>query len=52
MYMSLMGTFDLCAPIKYLGTTSVGKKICTNVDETDLWVLPLQEEPNVPLSTT
>ena len=52
MYMSLMGTFDLHAPIKYLGTTSVGKKICTFVDRNDPWVLPSQEEPSVPFATT
>ena len=52
MYMSLMRTFDLRAPIKYLGTTSVGKKICTFVDRNDPWVLPSQEDPNVPFATT
>ena len=49
MYMFLMGTFDLHAPIKYLVTTSVGNNICTIVDRTDPWVLPLQEESDVPL---
>ena len=27
MYSSLMGTFDIQAPINYLGSTSVGKSI-------------------------
>ena len=52
MYMFFMGTFDLYAPIKYLGTTSVGKKICIFVDRNGQWVLPSQEEPNVPFVTT
>ena len=32
MYTSLMGIFALPAPIKFLGTTSVGKIVCTIVD--------------------
>ena len=35
MYASLMGTFDLPAPINYIGSTSVGKSIATLVDRTD-----------------
>ena len=50
MYTSLMGTFDMPTPINYLGTTRVGKNICTVVDRTDPWVLCSQEECNVPLS--
>ena len=52
MYTSLMGNFDMPAPINYLGTTSVGKKICTIVDITNLWVLPSQDDIDVTLSTT
>lgn len=44
-----MWTFDIPAPINYLGLTSVGKNITTIVDRIDLWVLPSQEEPQVPL---
>ena len=40
MYTYLMGTFDMLAPINYLGTTSVGKNICIVVDRIDSWVLP------------
>ena len=40
MYSSLMGTFDIPAPINYLGSTSVGKSIATVVNRTDPWVLP------------
>ena len=50
MYASLMGTFDLPAPINYIGSTSVGKSIATVVDRTDPWVLPSHNEPEVPLS--
>ena len=50
MYASLMGTFDLPAPINYIGSTSVGKSIATVVDRTDPWVLPTHHEPEVPLS--
>ena len=50
MYASLMGTFDLPAPINYIGSTSVGKSIATVVDRTDPWVLPSHHEPEVPLS--
>ena len=50
MYSSLMGTFDLRAPINYIGSTSVGKSIATVVDRTDPWVLPSHHEPKVPLS--
>ena len=35
MYASLMGTFDLPAPINYIGSTSVGKSIATIVDRID-----------------
>ena len=49
MYTSLMGTFDLPAPINYIGSTSVGKSIATVVDRTDPWVLPTHHEPEVPL---
>ena len=52
MYASLMGTFDIPAPINYLGSTSVGKSITTVVDRTDPWVLPSHHEPKVPLSAT
>ena len=45
-----MGTFDLPAPINYIGSTSVGKSIATVVDRTDPWVLPSHLEPEVPLS--
>ena len=48
MYTSLMGTFDMSAPINHLGSTSVGKNISTIVDRTDPWVLPLQEGLQVP----
>ena len=50
MYASLMGTFDLLAPINYIGSTSVGKSIAMVVDRTDPWVLPTHHEPKVPLS--
>ena len=40
MYTSLMGTFDMPAPINFSGSTSIGKNICTVVDRTDPWVLP------------
>ena len=46
----LMGTFDLPAPVNYIGSTSVGKSIATVVDRTDPWVLPLPHERKVPLS--
>ena len=49
MYASLMGTFDLPAPINYIGSTSVGKSIATVVDRTDPWVLPTHHEPKVSL---
>ena len=52
MYASLMGTFDILAPINYLGSISVGKSIATVVDRTDPWVLPSHHEPEVPLSAT
>ena len=32
MYTSLMGKFDIPAPINYLGSTSVGNSIATVVD--------------------
>ena len=50
MYASLMGTFDIPAPINYLGSTSVGKSITTVVDRTGPWILPYHHEPEVPLS--
>ena len=50
MYASLMGTFDLLAPINYIGSTSVRKSIATVVNRTDPWVLPTHHEPEVPLS--
>ena len=50
MYTSLMGTFDLPAPVNYIGSTSVGKSIATVVYRTDPWVLPTPHEPEVPLS--
>ena len=50
MYASLMGTFDIPAPINYIGSTSVGKSITMVVDRTDPWVLPSHHEPKVPLS--
>ena len=40
MYASLMDTFDIPAPINYIGSTSVGKSIATVPDRTDPWVLP------------
>ena len=49
MYTSLMGTFDILAPINYIGSTSVGKSIETVVDRTDPWVLPSHHEPELPL---
>ena len=52
MYTSLMGTFDIPAPINYLGSTSVGNSIATVVDRIDPWVLPSHHEPEVPLSAT
>ena len=51
LYASLMGTFDIPAPMNYLGSTSAGKSIVTVVDRTDPWVLPSHHEPEVPLST-
>ena len=50
MYSSLMGTFDIPAPINYLGSTSVGKSITMVVDRTSPWVLPSHYKPQVPLS--
>ena len=50
MYSSLMGTFDIPAPINYLGHTSVGKSIAMVVDRTNPWVIPSHHEPKVPLS--
>ena len=49
MYSSLMGTFDIPAPINYLGSTRVGKSIATVIDRMDPWVLPSCHEPEVPL---
>ena len=51
MYTLLMGMFNIPAPLNYLGSTSVGKNISLVVHKTGPWVLPLQEEPQVPLST-
>ena len=50
MYASLMGTFDIPAPVLYIGSTTVGKSIDSVVDRTDPWVLPTPQEPKVPLS--
>ena len=50
IYSSLKGTFNILAPINYLGSTSVGKSIATIVDRNDPWVLPTHHEPQVPLS--
>ena len=50
MYASLMGTFDLPAPINYIGSISVDKSIATVVDRIDHWVLPSPHELEVPLS--
>ena len=52
MYTSLMVTFDMPTPINYLGTTCVGNNICIVADRIDLWVLPSQDDPGVPLSAT
>ena len=46
-----MGTFDLPAPINYIGSTSVVKSIAMVVDRTDPWVLPSPHELEVPLSS-
>ena len=45
-----MGTFDLPAPVNYIGSTSVGRSIAMVVDRNDPWVLPSPHEPEVPLS--
>ena len=50
MYTSLMGTFDIPAPVNYIGSTSVGRSIATVVDRIAPWVLPSPHEPKVPLS--
>ena len=50
MYSSLMGTFDILAPINYLGSKSVGNSIATVVNRTNHWVLPTRHEPHMPLS--
>ena len=50
MYSSLMGTFDIPAPINYLGSMSVGKSIMMIVDRTDPSVLPTCHKPHMPLS--
>ena len=52
MHASLIGTFDLLAPINNIGSTSVGKSIATVVDRNDPWVLPSHHEPEVPLSAS
>ena len=49
MCASLMGTFNISAPINYLGSTSVGNSIETVVDRKDPWVLPSHHELEVPL---
>ena len=49
MYSSLMGTFDIPAPINYLGSMSVGKSITMVINKTDPWVLPTHHEPQFPL---
>ena len=50
MYSSLIDTFNIPAPINYLGYTSVGKSIATVGDRMDPYVLPSRHEPKVPLS--
>ena len=50
MYASLMGTFDIPAPVLYISSTTVGNSIDSMVDRTDPWVLPTPQEPEVPLS--
>ena len=50
MYSSLMGTFDIPAPINYLGSTSVGNSIMTVVDRMDSLFLPSLYQPEIPLS--
>ena len=45
-----MYTFDLLAPVNYIGSTSVGKSIAIVVNRTDPWVLQTPHEPEVPLS--
>ena len=40
MYTLFMGTFDMHAPINYLGSMSVGKNISTVVDKIEPCVLP------------
>ena len=50
MYPSLMGTFNIPAPVNYIGSNTVGKSIALVVDRTDPWVLPTPHEPEVPLS--
>ena len=44
MYASLMGTFDLPAPINYIGSTSLGKSIAMVVDSCRSRVPQLQEK--------
>ena len=48
MYASLMGTFDLPAPINYIGSTSLGNSIATVIDRTDPWVPPSPMNQNFP----
>ena len=50
MYSLLMGTFDIPAPINYLGSMSVGKSIMTVVNRTNPSLLLTYHEPQVPLS--
>ena len=48
MYASLMGTFDILAPINYIASTSVWNSIAMVFDRTDPWVLPSHLEPKCP----
>ena len=48
MYSSLMGTFDIPAPVLYIGSTTVGKSIDSVVDRTDPWVLPTPQDRKCP----
>ena len=49
MYTSLMGTFDLPAPVNYIGSTSVGNSVATIVYRANPWVLLSPDEPDTPL---
>ena len=48
MYSSLMGTFDIPAPINYQGSTYIGKSIETVVNKIDHLVLTSCNKPEVP----